>query len=224
MTTDGQDQPDELELDFDEELEEQWLAEWDEAEQDAVEVLRSALRQYRGQAAPNDQLTAAASTVRARLREGNHPLEWVRQAAGLSDDPASGDDGELLMRLAAATISPREETGLDVEEESLLLSLEHADWLGAIITAVRDGPGADASPDALVDGIRNCPEVVLESDLDLEDESHLEAAFWIVSLPWQVLGLIDRDQRLTELGQWVLPRALACAWGGDFDRPDEGHS
>ncbi len=118
--------------------------------------------------------------------------------------------------------SVRQETGLDVEEESLLLSLEHADWLGAIISVVRDGPGTDASPDALVDGIRNCPELVIESDLDLEEESHLEAAFWIVALPWQVLGLIDPDQRLTELGEWVLPRALARAWGGNFDHePDE---
>lgn len=71
---------------------------------------------------------------------------------------------------------------------------------------------------ALVDGIRNCPELVLESDLDFDEESHLEAAFWIVALPWQVLRMIDSDQRLTELGEWILPRALAHAWGGDFDR------
>ena len=49
-------------------------------------------------------------------------------------------------------------------------------------------------------------------------------AFWIVALPWQLLGLIDRDQRLTALGEWVLPRALARARGGDFDRePGHGH-
>jgi hypothetical protein len=51
----------------------------------------------------------------------------------------------------------------------------------------------------------------------------LEAAFWIVSLPWHVLGLTDPDQRLTPLGAWLLPRALARAWGADFDQvPDEG--
>jgi predicted NAD/FAD-dependent oxidoreductase len=32
-------------------------------------------------------------------------------------------------------------------------------------------------------------------------------AFWIVALPWQALGLIDRDQRLIALGEWVLSRA-----------------
>ncbi len=220
------DQPDERdELDFSDELEEQWIAEWDQAERDAVEVLRSALRQYRAQPHPGDQLTETAATVRSRLRQGDHPLDWVRQAAAMSSDPAPDDDRELLIQLAAATISPREETGLDVEEESLLLSLDHADWLGAIISAVRDGPGADASPDALVHGISDCPEVASESGIDLDEESHLEAAFWIIALPWQVLGLIDPDQRLTELGQWILPRALAQAWGGNFDqepRADHG--
>jgi hypothetical protein len=224
VSTDPHDEPEEFDFDINAELEEQWLAEWDKAERDSVEVLRTALHRHRGQPAPEDQLTAAATAVRARLTEGNQPLDWVRQAAGLTDGPASEDDARLLIRLAAATISPREETGLDVEEESLLLSLEHADWLGAIVTLVREGPGADASPDALVDGIRNCPEVVLDSDLDFDDESHLEAAFWIVSLPWHVLGLIDPDQRLTELGEWVLPRALAQAWGGDFDRDGEVRS
>ncbi len=215
MSGDWQDKPDELE--FDEELEEQWIAEWDQAEREAVELLRNALRQYRGQPQPAGELTDAAATVRARVRERGHPLDWVWQAADMSNDPAPDDDARLLIRLAAATISPREETGLDAEEESLLMSLEHADWLGAIVSTVRDGPGANASPEALVDGIRHCPEVVSESGIDFDEASHLEAAFWIIALPWQVLGLIDPDQRLTALGQWILPRALARAWGGDFD-------
>lgn len=217
MSEDWQDEDDELDLN--DELEDQWIAEWGQADRDAVEVLRSALRQFRVQPQPGHELTEAAATVRSRLQQGGHPLDWVRQAAAMNNHPAPDDDAELLIRLATATISPQEETGLDVEEESLLLSLEHADWLGAIISTVRDGPGRDASPDALVDGIRNCPEVVSEPGIDFEEESHLEAAFWIIALPWQVLGLIDPDQRLTALGQWILPRALARAWGANFDEP-----
>jgi hypothetical protein len=214
-------EPEDFEIEFDEELEEQWLAEWDGADRNAVEAVRNALREHRGQPAPTDLLRDAAVSVRARLREGGHPLDWVGQAAGLSDDPVAEDDAELLIRLAAATISPQEETGLDVEEAALLLSLEHADWLGAIVSVVRDGPGADASPSALVAGIRDCPEVEHGTDFDIDDESHLDAAFWIVALPWQALGLIDRDQRLTGLGEWILPRALGRAWGGDFDQKPE---
>jgi len=223
MSEDWQDDGDEL--DFSDELEDQWISEWDQAEREALEVLRNALRNHHGEPPPGDQLTEAAATVRRRLGDGSHPLGWVAHAAAISKDPAPDDDAQLLIRLAAATISPREETGLNVEEESLLLSLELADWLGAIISTVRHGPGADASPDALVDGIRNCPEVVSESPLDLDEESHLEAAFWIIALPWQVLGLTDTDQRLTQLGQWILPRALAKASGGNFDqKPEADHT
>jgi hypothetical protein len=204
-------------LEFDDELDDEWLAESDEAERQAVELLRTALAEHRGRPAPASELAEAAAAVRARVREGGGVLEWVWQAAGLRKDPAPEADDELLVRLAAATISPQEETGLDIEEESLLISLEMADWLGSIVTAVRSGPGSDASPRALMDGVRNCPEVELESDLDIDDESHLDAAFSIVALPWHVLGLTDRDDFLTELGVWVLPRALARAWGGDFD-------
>lgn len=57
----------------------------------------------------------------------------------------------------------------------------------------------------------------LESGLDPDDEAHLETAFWILNLPWHALGVTDRDQRLTELGAWILPRALARAWDADFD-------
>jgi hypothetical protein len=59
--------------------------------------------------------------------------------------------------------------------------------------------------------------VELEADLDPDDEAHVQTAFWILALPWHVLGVTDQDQRLTALGAWILPRALARAWGSDFD-------
>lgn len=213
------------ELEFSEELEEQWAAEWDQADRDAVEVLREALSQYQGQPPPASELTVAAATVRSRLHEGGgYPLDWVREAAGVSNDPAITDDAELLIQLTAATISPLEETGLDIEEEALLMSLEHADWLGAIVSAVRGGPGAEVSPGALVDGIRDCPEVNTDDGIDFDEASHLEAAFSIIALPWHGLGLSDSEERLTELGQWTLPRALARAWQGSFDDESGGET
>ena len=36
---------------------------------------------------------------------------------------------------------------------------------------------------------------------------------------WQAAGALDAGLHLTELGRWGLPRALAWAWGGDFDQP-----
>ena len=214
----GDDDPDDL--DVDEELEAQWEAEWTEAERDAVAVLRSALMDHTG-LLPDPGLSSAAAALRAGIAAGHEPYVWIVQAAGLEAAALPDDDAELLIRCAAATISPEEETGLDLEEEATLVSLEHPDWLGAIVSTVRGGPGADASPAALINGIRRCPEVVLDADLDLDDESFLEAAFSIVAPAWHVLGITDHAERLTSLGVWLLPRALARAWSGDFDsEPD----
>ncbi|MGH2877765.1 MAG: hypothetical protein ACRDLV_16050, partial [Solirubrobacteraceae bacterium] len=87
-------------FEFDDELdgsEEQWLAEWDEADREAVEVLRGALPGHRRQPAPADPLAAAAATVRTRLRDGGHPLDWVAQAAGFHEEPVPDADAELLI-------------------------------------------------------------------------------------------------------------------------------
>lgn len=84
--------------------------------------------------------------VRGRLEDRDGSLDWVRQAADLGNAPMPEHDTELLVRLTAATISPQEETGLDTEEEALLLSLEHADWLGAIVSLVRGGAGPTPRP------------------------------------------------------------------------------
>lgn len=82
---------------------------------------------------------------------------------------------------------------------------------------MREGAGCEASGEALADAVSHCPEVPLEADLDIGEELHLEAAVSIAVLAWLALGLIDRDERLTPLGAWALPRALARAWGGEFD-------
>ena len=208
--------PDDADVDLDEDLE-AFLEAWDEADREAASILCSALDHLRGQPAPGEALAAVAGQLRDGLRERHHPFAWIGSAAGLEAEPFPDSDVELVLRCAAAAISPSDETGLDPEEEATLLTLEHADWLGAIVSVARQGPGADASPEALADGIRECPEVELEADLDPDDENHLLAAFWILALPWHVLGVTDRDQRLTALGAWILPRALARAWGSDFD-------
>ncbi len=208
-------------LEFDEELEAQWDAEWDEAERDAVAVLREALADRVGAPPPARSLSAAAVALRAEIAADRGGIDWVVRAAGLPAGELPDDDAELLISLTAATISPQEDTGLDLEQEATLISLEHPDWLGAIVSAVRNGPGSAASPAALVDGVRNCPEVVLDSDLDPDDESFLEIAFSIVSPAWDLLRIVDDRDRLTPLGAWLLPRALARAWNGDFDREPE---
>jgi hypothetical protein len=109
----------------------------------------------------------------------------------------------------------RKASGLDADAEASIMSLELADWLGAIVGLVRAGVGASAEPTALVTYIHDCPEV--DREIDPEDAFLIEGAFELVAPAWEAAGAIDFDRRLTPLGRWGLPRALAWAWKADFD-------
>lgn len=203
----------EFELDADE-LERE-LAAWEKLDRDATAPLRNALASERGRQAP-PALSAVADQLRAGLSDGGYPFDWVSRAAGFGARPPEGD-AELVLRTVAATISPEEDTGLDPEEEASIGTMEHADWLGAVVSSVRAGPGSRASPAALVHGIETCPEVEVEGGLDPDEVPLIEHGFELSTFPWSLVGVLDEDRRLTEAGAWILPRALARAWGGDFD-------
>jgi len=208
-------------FDIDDRELDQFIADWEAVDRQAARVLREALGEHRGARVPGGDPDAISSRIREGLAAGVYPFDWIGRAAGLDREPPPDDGTELLIRCVAATISPREETGLDPEEEAMLSSIEHADWIGAIVSAVRAGPGADASTRSLVAGIAACPEVELGPGGDSDDEvAFLEAAFSVLAAPWRVLGMIDGEERLTDLGAWTLPRSLARAWGSDFDAAD----
>lgn len=205
-------------FDFDDAELDQLIADWEVVDREAARVLREALAEHRGAPIPSGEPGAIGPRIREGLAAGVYPFDLIGRATGFDREALPDDGAELLLRCTAATISPREETGLDPEEEAMLTSVEHADWLGAIVSAVRVGPGADASPRSLVAGIAACPEVDPGPGGDLDDDvAFLEAAFSILAVPWLALGMIDREEHLTALGVWTLPRALARAWGSDFD-------
>jgi hypothetical protein len=104
-----------------------------------------------------------------------------------------------------------------VEEESTLMALEVADWLGAVLGLVRAGVGAPAEPEDLLRYIDECPE--LDGERDADDDAVLLLAFEAVLPAWEAAAVVDRHRRLTDLGRWGLPRALAWAWSGDFYAP-----
>jgi hypothetical protein len=200
---------------FDDEDDERFLERWAEAERHAAGVVAEALAGERGRPPPA-ALGRTSMEVRAGIAAGSYPLSWVARAAGFGTAPREAD-AELLLDCAAAVMAPREETGLDPEEESMLLSLELGDWAGAVIELVREGAGAFARPRDLVAAIDRCPEI--DDATEADDIGLVETALSTAQLAWMALGLIDRDDRLTEVGAWVLPRALTRAWGVAFDGP-----
>jgi hypothetical protein len=204
-----------VEDDWDErpEDDEEFLAQWANAEAEAVEVLRKALPAPTLAQAPAGELTAACQRLRAGLHRHDPAIDTIRRAAGL-DPPLPADDAELWLAAAGALIAMRESSGLDPELEASVMALELADWVGAVIGLVRGGVGASAEPAALVAAINDCPEV--DGAVDPDDIDLVELAFEVVVPTWEAVGAVDADRRLTELGAWGLARALARAWGGDL--------
>jgi len=191
-----------------------WLDADADADNAAAALLRDALAPARG-ALPPPGLHTAVAALREQLTAGYDPYDWIRAGAGFGAD-LPGDDRELLVSAVAATISPPEDPGLDPDEQALLLSLERADWLGAVVELAREGPGAPARSEDLVAAVHRCPEVEIGPGFDPDDEQ-TEVAFALVTTAWLALGVVDRAERLTDVGAWVLPRALAQAWGSVFD-------
>ena len=204
-----------VEDDWDEQAEdEEFLAQWEQAEVEAVGILRQALPPQARSPLPTGDLAAACRRLRTGLGRHDPAVETIRRATGL-EPPLPADDAELWLVAAGALIAMREPSGLDPELEAAVMALELADWVGAVVGLVRGGVGANAEPAALVAAINDCQEV--DGKVDPDDADLVELAFEVVLSSWTAVGAVGADRRLTALGAWGLPRALARAWGGDLN-------
>jgi hypothetical protein len=214
----GSDTETEVDSDTQRERDDEFLAQWDQAETEAVEVLREALPGPILAPLPAVELAQACARLRDGLRRHDPVVATIGRAAGLHPPLPDGDgepDVELWLDAAGALIAMREASGLDPELESAVMALELADWVGAIVGLVRAGVGASAEPEALIAAIHDTPEV--DGVVDPDDAALVGFAFEVVLPTWEAVGAVDPDRRLTALGAWGLPRALARAWGGDLD-------
>ena len=183
-----------------------------EAEEiEALQLMRDALPEARSLPPPPEFKAVVARLRRELPRAGR--LRPVKRAAGWKRLPE--DDRELWLGTVGALVAMREDSGLDAEDESTIMAMETTDWLGAVIGLVRAGIGADAEPRALVEYISSCPEI--DGEVEPDDTELIEFAFELVLPAWEAAGAVTSDRRLTALGRWGLPRALAWAWGHDFD-------
>lgn len=190
----------------------EFLQEWQEADRTAVELLREALPAVVEASAPQDALATAVQRVREHLTDWPYrhlasAADWGRQL------PA--DDETLWVQASGALVSMHGESGLGSHEESSLMALQHADWAGAIIGLARAGVGTRAWPGDLFELADKCPEI--EGSYEPDDREPIEFAFELMVPIWEALGALDEHRRLTPLGHWGLPRALAWAWDGSLD-------
>jgi hypothetical protein len=205
------------------EQDDEFLAEWDAAEAEALAELRAVLGQLPERPRPEAELRGACDRVRAAMKESGWPGELLAACGGLDSRSLPHDDVELWLTLAAGIVAPQndlqgdnageDEPGspgeLTEDEEAMvaLCALDHNDWLAATSALARGGPGSPAAEDDLA-------RYVSEFDPDdFDDQADAAAGMFlhVVGL-WRVLGAVDDTDRLTPLGWWGLPEALLRAW------------
>jgi hypothetical protein len=206
------------------ESDDEFLAEWAEAEAEALAELRDNLSELPGRPVPEADLHAASARLRTVLRDGQPqwPRDLLTACAGLGEAELPRDDAELWLRVAAGIIEPADELGgdqagdddravddLSADEEAMvaLCALDHYDWLAVSTALARSGPGTPASADDLA-------RFVSEYDPDdADDQADAAAGMFahVVGL-WRVLGAVEDDGTLTQLGWWGIPEAVQRAW------------
>lgn len=191
---------------------ESFLQEWQEADRAAVDLLREALPEVIETPVPAEALAEAAQRIRDHVTDWPH--RHLAAAADWGKEPPT-DDETLWIEAAGALVSMNGESGLGSHEESSLMTLQHGDWAGAVIGLSRAGVGTRAWPEDLFELANTCPEI--EGSYEPEDREPVEFAFSLMVPIWEAIGALDDHRRLTPLGLWGLPRALAWAWDGSLD-------
>jgi hypothetical protein len=191
------------------EADEDFFAEWDAAEEAAVDELRVILAELGERPRPDAELHANSRTLRTALTCGGWPADLLRSGGGVDPSKLDSDDEQLWLRLAAGVVNPQDEPpeGTLVDELSAT-ALDHEDWLEAVTALARGGPGTPSAAEDLA-------RFAAGADDDSDDIDVLTGWFTSVVAQWQLLGAVDDRGQLTALGWWGIPESLLQAWSHD---------
>ena len=205
-----------------EEKDEEFAAEWDAADAEALAALGELLDQVGERPRPAGDLRAAVSRLRAQLAQPGWPGQLLLECAGLRPaDLAAGDDAELWLRLAAGAACPEgsddwagpdlgEPTDEPTDELSetdtavaAICAIDHFDWLAVITALATGGPGTSTSAAALAGYVRDYDPDSGEPGPD-EHETDDEAGY--------DLDDPDDDAEFDELGMEDLFLPVTSLW------------
>ena len=229
------------------EKDEEFLAEWDAADAEALAVIQAQLDQVGDRPPPDADLRQASARLREFIAKPGWPGQLLIECSGVRSEELPADDAELWLRLAAGVASPQgsDDWGAPGEPREMdsavaaICAIDHFDWLAVITALTAGGPGTSASAEDLAayvrdydpdDGERDDDEdaadfelTELDDDEDDEfeefDELGMEELFLPVTALWQALGAVDGDQCLTPLGWWGLPEAMRIVWAPSDGTP-----
>jgi hypothetical protein len=180
------------------EKDEEFLAEWDAADAEALNALDTLLARAGDRPLPETELRAAAARLREAIARPGWPGELLIECGGLEPKDLPADDTDLWLTLAAGVASPvgtddwspgeLDDDGELGETDSAIAAIcaiDHFDWLAAISVLTNRGPGTAASAADLAGYVRDFDpdelagdeEADLDADAGAEDEDEDDEEF-----------------------------------------------
>jgi hypothetical protein len=207
------------------EKDEEFLAEWDAADAEALAAIEELLQQVGNRPLPGEDLQRAGARLREYIARSGWPGELLIECGGMRAKELPADDAELWLRLAAGVASPEGTgdwagpavdgfTGELSETDSAvaaICAIDHFDWLAVITALAVGGPGTSASAADLAGYVRDYdPEGGEQGDEDIDeddedDEDEDEDADWDVDD-------FDDDAEFDELGMESLFLPVTSLW------------
>jgi hypothetical protein len=223
------------------EKDEEFRAEWDAADAEALDALQAVLDRAGDRPLPADDLRRAGARLREAIARRGWPGELLIECGGLRAGELPADDVELWLTLAAGVASPMgtdawDKPGMEETNSTVnaICAIDHFEWLAVMTALAAGGPGTSAAAADLAGYVRDYePEIPDTGEDDGDDEDYddyelagfgeddeepdfdelgMESLFLPVTTLWQVLGAIDEEDRLTPLGWWGLPEAMRRVW------------
>jgi hypothetical protein len=163
------------------EKDEEFLAEWDAADAEALNALDALLGQLPDRPRPAAELSAACARLRETIAGSGWPAELLIECGGLDPKQVPADDEELWLTLAAGIASPvgtAEWEDREVDEDAELnetdsaiasiCAIDHFDWLAVTSVLAAGGTGTSASASDLAAYVRDFDP---DDEADLDDEA-----------------------------------------------------
>jgi hypothetical protein len=151
------------------EEDEEFLAEWDAADAEALAALQALLGRVGDRPLPQPDLRRAGARLRADIARAGWPGRLLIECGGMRAKDLPADDAELWLSLAAGVASPvgpddwarpdRDDGDGDGDgaesELAAICAIDHFDWLAVITALAEGGPGTSASAADLAGYVRD---------------------------------------------------------------------
>jgi hypothetical protein len=152
------------------EKDEEFLAEWDAADAEALAAIQALLDRVGDRPLPHESLRRAAARLRQDIARPGWPGQLLIACGGLRPKDLPAGDTELWLTLAAGVASPEgsddwggpgESSGEDGElsetdsHVAAICAIDHFDWLAVVTALAEGGPGTSASAADLAAYVRD---------------------------------------------------------------------